>query len=138
MNINKLQRATEILASVKLLDEQILEIGKIANALASNNHEVHLNLKCKNLDKSGKDKVSFDKDGSLVYGDCSSDHSTRSPFTVFFTMGEPQKPKPKFDHEFNMTLSDSNGLGLLGVLVEVKQMERDALLKRLAKLGVEL
>lgn len=137
MKIKELEKATGMLQDVKILDNEIIEIEKMAMLIANNDTESMFTLQVWDKDKEQeeKNKASFDEDGSLqVPG---------SSFADYLMSGMLPFVTPKFDKNEHIStikydLSINASMQILGVLLWEKQNKRQNLIKKLNKYGINI
>lgn len=141
MNIKKLEIATRILADLKKLDAEIIEIEKFAMKIANGQVKSSFTLNLYELGKRHKeDKVSFDEDGSLVRGNRPDIMSRfmRSHFPPnFIIMDDFEEEKPSKD-KLKYELSDTTTLQVLGVILGEKTTIRSKMIKQLNRYGISI
>lgn len=136
MKLSKLELATKIFGEIKSLDEQIIQIDKFAMMIANDDVECSFELKVNNLTKKNKDdeKAQFDEDGSLV----SKPANTFLSFMYMSPFMERKEATPTSnEHLLKSSLSVTVTMQMLGVMLVEKQAKRDALIKKLERMGVK-
>lgn len=139
MNLKQFDKVNKLVAEVKTLDSEIIELE--AKALLIANGEVKIDLQLSIVDLAKKtekeSKVSFDADGSLIHGNSirvSFDWS--SPFAGLICGGSAKVEDTAI--KYNQEIKENEALQILGVLLYVKQSKRTELLTRIQKLGVAI
>lgn len=141
MKIKDLAKATEALAKLEILDKDILQIEKVAELIVNSETETSFSFSMKTKDVSKEKqvniKVTIDSDGSL------SKDFFENPMERFnkiygvpFGLWSPEKKKEEKFEKLNFNLSENESLGLLGLMIGIKQRERQTLLDELARYGV--
>lgn len=123
MQIKHLQKANNLLTSLKVLDKEIMAISKYANAVKDTSLSIYLNL------SHDKEPVDIEEDGpeTIIF------HPS------FYPGGPRPVPLPKQKKEsFNLLVSEVVALQVLGVAVAHKEAERMQIVKQLTAMGFEL
>lgn len=142
MELNKLEKAGKLLAEIKKLDADIIEIEKIAMMAANGEAETFFELKVVDIKKQFEEptKIQLDEDGSLpstsysLLSDMMRKYS--SPFP-WMERTEDKKP-PKNEMNISNQLSERATMLILGVLLEEKQSKRLRYINKLKNLGVAI
>ncbi len=134
MELKSIQKASKILERIKVLDEEIVEIDKFANKLLNGGLDTKIKLSFKKDKKNSPGEVSIDADGSLVTG---KKEAPLGMFSGFFISSQSDK-KDDDVLEFENCISEQTMLQALGLLVQVKNSEREEKLKQLQKMGFKL
>jgi hypothetical protein len=136
MKLKELEKATGMLQDIKILDNEIIEIEKMAMLIANNDTESMFTLQVWDKDKEHeeKNKVSFDEDGSL---------QSRGSFADYLMSGMLPFVAPKFDKNEHVStikydLSVNASMQILGVLLWEKQNKRQSLIQKLNKYGINI
>lgn len=134
MDIKQLEKATRMLSSIKEIDQEIIDIEKIAMILANSDTESSFVLKI--IDQEQRDK-------SLAQEKQEDDESpARSFLAQFMTSGllphVTRDDKDDFTHTINASLSVNVTMQILGVLLYEKQNKRTKLIKRLESYGINI
>ena len=139
MELKKLNKASKIFDRIKELDKEIIELDKLAIVAINDKTEIKLNLTIENITKKENDenKVSFDEDGSLVFGRSVGRISGLYGFWEQ-RMNElsSEIKQPKNTTELKNKLNSRDFLLVIKVLLESKNEERNSLFKQLSDLGV--
>ncbi len=138
MEIKKLSKAARLLDQIKALDNEIIELDKIALIVVNDRTEINLNLSVKNLTKEDEDKirVSFDTDGSLTSGG----HSMDGLRYWLESMNPSRLPQPKVNKNYEMLnkiISPEDFLLVVQVLRASRMNERSLCFTKMAELGVK-
>lgn len=141
MELNKLERAGKLLAEIKKLDVDIIEIEKVAMMAANGEAETFFELKVVDIKKQIEDseKLQLDEDGSLLkpsYTYTSLFEKYAMPFSWMET--KPQSTEKKNELVLNNALSERATMLILGVLLEEKQSKRLRYINKLKNLGVAI
>lgn len=135
MEIKELEQATKILQSIKILDNEIAEIEKIAMIVANSDTGSSIELKVVDYDKPAEatkednDEEVDDKDpfmGLGMFAYISRNHNSDNP------------KKEDNVHRINYDLSLNGTMQMLGVLLYEKQSKRTLLIKKLNKYGINI
>ena len=129
MHIKELEKATAMLQRIKILDNEIIEIEKIAMIVANN--DIDTNFQLKVIDKENTSEDDEQKPVEFDFGEYSG-------FLGFmaFRNDESKKKENKNVHTINYDLSITATMQILGVLLYEKQTLRQSIIKKLNKYGV--
>lgn len=137
MKIKDLDKAVEVLKSIKKIDSEILKIEKFAELVVNGNAKSSFDLKIQNLLplKSDSDKdVVVDIDS--VYDEIrkSMSHSLLS-YAVGGLVKSEKSDKKNVD-TLSVDLNENETLQFLGLILGVKQRERKVLMDQLSTFGI--
>ncbi len=138
MNLNKLEKATEVYKQIQIIDKQVSEFEKMAMLVAEGNVKISLDLNIIDLDKKRKseNKLVFDEDNSIVF-----EGTHMMMFGSTFQMLEPpkkNKTKPEYVSDFKNEISERTALNVFGVLLLEKKEHKRILLNKLKEYGVSI
>ena len=139
MNIKQLEKATKLIEQIKEHDENIMRLEKMAIEL-SNGASANISMSVE-LKKEDIKKPVLDSDGSL----CSDDDSetdfdkymnARLPQSILgsFAYGGTTSSKPSNKILYEDTLSDSDSLMVINVIVFRKKQQRQRLINQVEKM----
>lgn len=132
IDIAKFEKAGKLFDQIKKLDSEIIEIDKFAMLSANGDNKASLSM---SIDKEKEEVVKpvLDEDNSLARGLL----SYISPFS--WSEGYRAKSTQADDkHCVSYEVSVNVTMQILGVLLREKQIQRDALIVKLNKMGVIL
>lgn len=126
MKIQELEKASKIFESIKVIDEEIIEIEKLAMRLASEDMEVTLKIEFPNEYKLGHDC-------EPIVNEC------EKPFSfIGHWRHRAYRMHEQVSTQFvKQNLSVRAIMEVLGVLLKEKQAHRNYLLSSLERLGVK-
>jgi hypothetical protein len=137
MKITDLNKAAKILDSIKEVDTKILSIEKFAELVVNGITKSSFDLKIQNLAPNQKIPLP-DEDGSLVniFSEMRREMS-KSMYAFGGFMGDsPRQQKKDNNDTLSVDLSENETLQFLGLILGVKQRERQKLLEKLEAFGV--
>lgn len=153
MNTSDLERATTLNFRLKGVDEQLKEIGTLAEIMGNNNCSIKLNLSITDfdkLDKAEKDNV-LDRDGCLKSPEQENlNNSAMGSMGMFFKMIKNASQRAINDsmqpptgsviptNTYDRIIQDSVGLKMLGVIASELIQERDNIVSSLNKMGIKI
>lgn len=143
MNIKKLEKAYKVIERIKILDNDIIQIEKVAMSTANNTASSSFKLFVKNIGETDNKENILEEDGSLKKG---SLEFGVSPFSLWGSMfsfprmgSEGKETKDKKDTTvLGYELSETATLKILAILLLEKQQLREELLKELEKFGLKI
>lgn len=141
MEIGKMEKALKVYEKIQSLDAEIIGLEKLAMQLANDETEVSLDFKVLNVtEKDENSKVEFDEDGSIVTPkshERSIHDIIRMSYLTPFTTGiiSDKKDQTKI---FSHSISTTNALKILGILLGDKIEKRQKLLNKLSNMGVKI
>lgn len=132
ITIKKLEQAAKIMEQIKALDDEIIQIDKIAMGAANDNISIVLTMSITNLlevKESIPDSI-IDPYKAMM---------DRMSVGLFYTPSYFSKPVEENKADvFANTISNNAALGVLGVLLFEKRTQRDELIKKLQNIGVSI
>ncbi len=130
MNLKRLEEAKRAFEVLQKLDQEIIQIEKIAMDIANNKRELKFSLGYEDTSKS-KESV-LDSDGSIIPGGMYS-------FSSMSSIWSPIKETPPVKEiGVNEVISDTQALQMLGVLLHDKQLQRSNILEVFEKWGIDI
>lgn len=131
MHIKELEKATAMLQRIKILDNEIIEIEKIAMIVANN--DIDTNFQLKVIDKENTNEDDEQKPVEFDFGEYSG-------FLGFmaYRNDDNKKKENKNVHTINYDLSINATMQILGVLLYEKQTIRHNIIKKLNKYGITI
>lgn len=135
MNLRNLEQATAVLAKIKVLDAEIIELDKFAMMIANGEIKSSFDLKLLDLEKQEKEenKQVLDEDGSII----KMKYSDFLPLTFNWSAGASSVPaKNPNEHTLSNDLSELVALQVMGVMLCDKQEKRTKLIKQLNSYGI--
>lgn len=134
MDIKSVEKIYNKVAAVKKLDQEIIEIDRLALLIANGNVGVNLSLAIEDFDKAAKleaengSKVNKGLIGGLQFT------------TLYWTFGgsEPKPPKNEAITEYKQIVSPEVTLQILGTLLGDKVTKRAELIRQLQELGLKI
>lgn len=141
LSIKDLEKAKRIHARIVNLDEEIIQIEKIANQMSSDNCTVEFSLRVENHTKEKEEKQNvLDSDGSLIKP-ISRDEDDFNPFrgALLGYMSQIEKSETKTRKKtYDFSLSESDCLRVLAMLLDIKYRERNKAILELKDIGVRI
>lgn len=130
MEVKKLEKAIKIHNELLGLEEEIIELNKLALKINNGKFNITLSLELEEINKTSKEKVGFEDDGSLVMDATSFANFIFNPF----------KPKLNIENnvDYSQNISDSTVFNILAFLLNEKQSRKMELQKKLIKMGVKI
>ncbi len=130
MNINKLEKANNILNKIKELDAKILEIDKIAMLIANGETKSFLNLSVQDIDKAlvNKDKINY-----------GINHVHPVFSGLFESINNISHSTPLFEGvetTYETDLSENLSMQILGIILHNNQAKKIHFIEQLKKLGI--
>jgi hypothetical protein len=142
VTLRSLEKANKILENVKELDRLIIQLERLAMILSNKKSSVKITLTVDDLEKEIKEPV-IDEDGSMIIRGTDNllkylreQHERMMFRTVYGSCSTP--PIIKHDESLTQTITDTAGLGILGVLLGEYQSQRTQYLNQLQKLGFKI
>lgn len=137
-NINSLEKASKLLNKIQDLDKKIIAIEKLAIKIANDpvKIKVDFNLANKRIKEENDSKVSFDEDGSIIYGEQPRFMSIHD--MMIANMRRFGEEKNEATETFSFSINDFVGLEVLGVVLNDLQKERNQLIHKIKGLGFKI
>lgn len=128
MDLKSLEKASKIIAKVKQIDKEIIELDKFAAALV--NGDVRAEFSLSFTDNKPKEEKPKEPESDFHHGGFSG-------LILNWCNGEPSKPT-RHKHTITSDTTESVTLNLLAVLLADKYDKRTALLNQIKKLGIQI
>lgn len=131
MELSKMDKVFRAYEEIKLLDAEIIELDKVAMQLANDDTEVSLDFKLTTFtEKKEETSVSLES----IYDSYKTSLFNGLWFQANSTTPENNKNNRVFSH----SISTTNSLKILGILLSDKMEKRQKLLNKLSKFGVKI
>lgn len=136
MEIKELNQAVKILESIKEVDKKILSIEKFAELVANGITKSSFDLKIQKLMITEPIPTPEAIMGRDAYTEM-REAMNRSFFGIGGLLGDNSSKSKKDNHEvLSVDLTDTETLQFLGLILGVKQRERNLLLQKLEAFGI--
>ena len=135
MKLSKLEKARSIYDQLKNLDEECRRIEQVANECAFDEVELVFAIGINNISNAEHEKseVTFDEDGSLVFGERKQ---LESMFGWMYASSSPKEQKQTGRIE-SFYFREKHCMEVLGLILKQRNERRAYLLGELKKLGIE-
>lgn len=144
VTLTSLEKANKILVKIKELDQDIIQLEGLAMILSNKKSSVKLTLEVTDLEKEDKKKKVLDEDGSInirTLGEGLMESFRQHQLSHLQMYGNQVSSCYGFKqegHKLNKTITDTAGLGILGVILGEYREERNQLLKQIQNLGIKI
>lgn len=133
--LQQLKKAQVIIKRIEEIDSLLLTMGKMANVIAIDPHELSISINLKDLSEKSKPKDSvLDEDGSLKIDN--ADKHMWSLYSQFTGAKIHQKLEDtlKFTHSINFNLRDNEAFKIFDYAYNCLTKEREVLLNKIENL----